>query len=176
MLNYRAEHACGLIKDSNGLTTVIVIGGYDKYVQKTFATTEYLDFNTNKWVSGPGLPYQMAGPVIVPNPAGGILLVGGVESSSVPLRKTIISLSSLTSTWTNTSSSLKIGRYAQVTLPFPYSNITTCTCKKNEIFQFKSLKVVTCLKMILVVNWKRLKFKLESISATNFSQCTQGLM
>ena len=134
MLNYRAEHACGLIKDSNSFTTVIVVGGYDEYLRVTLATTEYLDINTNKWVSGPLLPSPIGGPVIVPNPNGGILLVGGIDASQ-QYRTSILSLSSVTSTWTAISSSLKVGRYQQVTLPFPYSNITTCTCKRNKIFE-----------------------------------------
>jgi hypothetical protein len=29
LLNYRAEHACGSITDSNNLAAVIVVGGYD---------------------------------------------------------------------------------------------------------------------------------------------------
>jgi len=79
------------------------------------------------------LPSPIGGPVIVPNPAGGILLVGGIDPTST-YRTTILSLSSLTSSWTVISSSLKVGRYQQITLPFPYSNITTCTCKINKAF------------------------------------------
>ena len=136
MLQYRAEHACGLIKDSNGLTTVIVVGGYDNYVQQAFTTTEYLDMNSNKWVSGPPLPYQVGGEVIVPNPAGGILLTGGYDKTSPNTLKTnILALSSVTSTWTTISSSLKVGRYLHVAMTLPYSNLTTCTCKNNPIFK-----------------------------------------
>jgi hypothetical protein len=128
LLKYRAEHACGLIKDRNSLTTVILVGGYDNYLSVCISTTEYLDINTNKWVSGPGLPFPICGPVIVPNPAGGILLVGGSSST------TILSLSSVASTWTSISRSLKVGRFLHVALPSPYSNVTSCTCKKNKVF------------------------------------------
>jgi hypothetical protein len=138
MLGFRAEHACGQIKDSNGFWTVILAGGYNNAMKQTISSTEYYDIKNNKWISGPQLPYQVGGPLIVPNPAGGILLVGGVNSQST--RTDILSLSSVTLTWTTISRSLITGRYQHVTMPFTYFNITTCTCKFSYIFHDYSFK------------------------------------
>ena len=136
MLYIRAEHACGIITDSNNMNTVIVARGDDNNNGRGISTTEYLNIETNSWVSGPPLPYQIGAGTIVANPAAGISIIGSLTQSENTCKIAILSLPSLTSSWIAITNTLKIGRYYPIVMPLINSNITICTCKKKDLVHF----------------------------------------
>ena len=76
--------ACATIKDSLGVTRVLVAGGGDTKLHKldveSMKKTEFFDFNSFQWIKGPDLPrmFYMGGYVQYPDDRG-FILIGGED-------------------------------------------------------------------------------------------------
>ena len=76
--------ACATIKDSLGVTRLLVAGGGSTQLHKlnivSMTKTEFFDFSLNKWIEGPDLPrmFYMGGFVQYPDDRG-LVLIGGED-------------------------------------------------------------------------------------------------
>jgi hypothetical protein len=89
--NKRVWHSCGKIKrnkDSQEMS-IIVAGGHDGF--STLSSVEILDEGSNKWQTGPELPFGIWLSQMVEDQNGGVVLIGGV-SPSVGSLDTLLSI------------------------------------------------------------------------------------
>ena len=125
LLNYRAEHGCGIVKDSNNMDTVIVAGGWNYGASES--TTEIYNRATNTWQRGPGLPYGVASGQMNLHPDIGVVFLGGYSTTTSSFLNNILYLSSATSSWTYMSKSLATRRQMPMVINLRYRDaLTTC--------------------------------------------------
>ena len=83
--------ACATIRDSLGVTRLLVAGGGSTQLHKLnldiMTKTEFFDFSLNKWIEGPELPrmFYMGGFVQYPDERG-LVLIGGEDLSNYGVR------------------------------------------------------------------------------------------
>jgi hypothetical protein len=128
-LNYgRGFHSCSRL-DSSSRFSIIVVGGYNG-AQMT--SVEILDEGSSEWRNGPDLPFGIHDASLVEDPAGGVILVGGVSKYDQYLQ-TLFRLSDAggDAKWVEMPQKLKDGRYWHTSFLIP-DDIVTCSPQINE--------------------------------------------
>ncbi len=127
LLTVRAEHACGIINDSNNNPTVIVAGGWSDLMGRSMSTTEIYNHISNKWDTGPELPLNFHTGVIMPHPQGGVVCVAGnsFNNGISNLLNTIYYLPSISSYWSILNQTLHVARGVHTVINVP-SAFTQC--------------------------------------------------
>jgi N-acetylneuraminic acid mutarotase len=124
--NKREFHSCGKIKRNKGsqAMSIIVTGGFDG---SYMSSVEILDECSNEWQTGPELPFGLFSSEMVEGQNKGVVLIGGVSSSSVYL-DTLYQLphGGQDAVWTQMEQKMKTGRYQHVAFLIP-DNIVDCS-------------------------------------------------
>jgi hypothetical protein len=125
--NKRLYHSCGKIrrnKESQEMS-IIVAGGHDGF--STLSSVEILDEGSNKWQTGPELPFGIRLSQMVEDQNGGVVLIGG-QSSSVGNLDTLYQLShgGQDAVWTKMEQKMKTGRFEHTAFLVP-DNIVDCS-------------------------------------------------
>jgi len=95
----RNDFSCARIKSNHHTSSysIIVVGGssfsFEQYISRTkyLTSTEILDEGSNEWRNGPDLPFGITKGVLVEDPNGGVILVGG-SSKKVTFLNTLFRL------------------------------------------------------------------------------------
>ena len=89
----RTNPACGQIATSEGSTSrsVIVLGGFHRHLGP-LRTAEILDPGAKTWRQGPNFPYPLRTTTMVQDPAGGVIVVGGLAGEGVGMLDTLYRL------------------------------------------------------------------------------------
>ena len=134
MLTFRLEHACGIIKDSNNIDTVIIVGGWDGFVTgNSVSTTEVYNRASNTWTRGPDLPYGVHTGQIIQDPDSGIVYVAGNTYATSKSLNTVLYLASASSNWIVLKQELFTGRINPMVIQLPYTNSYTDCSAQNDI-------------------------------------------
>jgi hypothetical protein len=125
--NKRISQSCGKIrrnKESQEMS-IIVAGGWDG--SSRLSSVEILDEGSNKWQTGPELPFGIEGSQMVEDQNGGVVLIGG-HSSSVDKLDTLYQLphGGQDAVWTEMEQKMKTGRYRHTAVMVP-DNIADCS-------------------------------------------------
>jgi hypothetical protein len=125
--NKRRYHSCGKIrrnKESQEMS-IIVAGGYDG--SSRLSSVEILHEGSNKWQTGPKLPFGIDGSQMVEDQNGGVVLIGGY-SPSVGTLDTLYQLphGGQDAVWTKMEQKMKTGRAWQTAFLVP-DNIVDCS-------------------------------------------------
>ncbi len=82
LLSGRHAHSCGRIRQSSDISqmSVIVVGGR---ASEEMISTEILDLETFEWRQGPDLPYGISCSVLVEEPSGSVILIGGQSQQGI---------------------------------------------------------------------------------------------
>jgi hypothetical protein len=124
--NKREFHSCGKIKRNKGsqAMSIIVTGGFDG---SYMSSVEILDECSNEWQTGPELPFGLFSSEMVEGQNKGVVLIGGVSSSSVYL-DTLYQLphGGQDAVWTKMEQKIKAGRYQHVAFLIP-DNTVDCS-------------------------------------------------
>jgi hypothetical protein len=123
----RVGHNCGRIrrdKESQEMS-IIVTGG--KYGPSYSSSVEILDGSSNKWQTGPELPFGMRNSQMVEDSHGGVVLIGG-ESPYSAFLGTLFQLphAGQNAVWTQMEQKLKLGRRQHTAFLVP-DNIVDCS-------------------------------------------------
>ncbi len=123
----RLYHNCGKIrrnKESQEVS-IIVAGGHDGF--STLSSVEILDEGSNKWQTGPELPFGIRLSQIVEDQNGGVVLIGG-ESSSGGYLDTLYQLphGGQDAVWTKMEQKMKTVRSRHTAFMVP-DNIVDCS-------------------------------------------------
>jgi hypothetical protein len=124
--NKRGVHSCGKIrknKESHEMS-IIIAGGYDG--SSPLSSVEILDEGSNKWQTGPELPFGIDESQMVEDQNGGVVLIGG-ESEPISY-DTLYQLShgGQDAVWTKMEQKMNTGRYYHTAFLVP-DNIVNCS-------------------------------------------------
>jgi hypothetical protein len=126
--NKRWYHQCGKIrrnKESQEMS-IIVAGGFN-YGSSILSSVEILHEGSNKWQTGPELPFGIASSQMVEDQNGGVVLIGGGASDGEKL-DTLYNLphGGLDAVWTKMEQKMKTGRSSHTAILVP-DNIVDCS-------------------------------------------------
>merc|ERR1712150_364760 len=104
----RQSHSCALM--SNGQQSKIVVaGGFNG--NGRLSSVEIFDPTTNKWISGPDLPYRLYNSAMTTSPDGrGVILFGGRNADKIAKEDTLLELRFGADNWTILPQKLKKAR------------------------------------------------------------------
>ncbi len=124
----RSSHACGTVVDNeSGQVIVVVAGGFND-ADGYLSTTELLFQDSNEWIAGPEMPFELTdAPGVDTSSRDALILVGGFNFDSPYFKTSLLKLqcSSETCTWTTMEQTLKLGRSGTVAMLIPDS-LTAC--------------------------------------------------
>jgi hypothetical protein len=125
--NERASRSCGKIrrnKESQEMS-IIVVGGYDG--SSYLSSVEILDEGSNKWQTGPELPFGIEDSQMVEDQNGGVVLIGG---TSYPVTNLDILYQlphgGQDAVWTKMEQKMKTGRFWHSAILVP-ENFVDCS-------------------------------------------------
>jgi hypothetical protein len=126
--NKRFGHSCGKIrrnKESQEMS--IIVAGGDDGGSSHLSSVEILDEGSNKWQTGPELPFGIEGSQMVEDQNGGVVLIGGY-TRSVDTGYTLYQLphGGQDAVWTKMQQKMKTGRYKHTAFLVP-DNIVDCS-------------------------------------------------
>ncbi len=122
----RYQHSCGRIRKSKESSKfdVIVVGGYNG---SFLSSVEIFDAETFEWRAGANLPFGIDDSVLVEDPTGGVILVGGLYRSSGSLLVPLDTLFRLPHAeaehWQEMPQKLKAGRRYHSAFLIPNENV-----------------------------------------------------
>ncbi len=125
--NKRRFHSCGKIRrdKESQERSIIAAGGYDG--SSILSSVEILDEGSNKWQTGPELPFGISESQMIEDQNGGVVLIGG-DSSSAGTLGTLYQLphGGQDAVWTKMEQKMKTGRYSHTAILVP-DNIVECS-------------------------------------------------
>ncbi len=125
--NKREYHSCGKIRRNKEKQemSIIVAGGYDGFSK--LSSVEILDGDSNEWLIGPELPFDIRYSQLVEDQNGGVVLIGGV-SLLVDNLDTLYKLphGDQDAVWTKMEQKMQTGRSYHTAFMVP-DNIVDCS-------------------------------------------------
>ncbi len=126
--NKRGYHSCGKIrrnKESQEMSIIVACGF--NYVSLILSSVEILDEGSNKWQTGPEMPFEIYRSQMVEDQNGGVILIGGY-SPSVGTLDTFYQLphGGQDAVWTKMEQKMKTGRNDHTAFLVP-DNIVDCS-------------------------------------------------
>jgi hypothetical protein len=126
--NKRLHHSCGKIRRNKERQemSIIVAGGYDG--PSYLSSVEILDEGSNEWQIGPELPFGIERSQLVEDQNGGVVLIGGISSTSFRGLYTLYQLphGGQDAVWIKMEQKMKTGRTRHTAFLVP-DNIVDCS-------------------------------------------------
>ena len=133
LLTARSGPVCGQIATSEGSTSrsVIVLGGNHRYFGP-LSSTEILDPGTKTWRRGTSFPFPLLIAAMVQDPAGGVIVVGGLAGEGKGELDTLYRLAHAgeEAQWEKLPINLKSKRTGHLAMMLP-STMFNCSTTNN---------------------------------------------